>query len=399
MRIVHINSYSNGSTGNIANAVHQALLKNGDESLFAYGNGPDLPEGGYRIGNKVDFKFHTLVTLFTGLHGYSSVISTYRLIKKIKKFNTDIVHLHNLHGSYLNVPMLLKYLSRHKVRTVMTMHDCWLYTGKCYHYYEAKCDRFLHKCGNCPQLSMYPKSFWFDFTPKMLKDKQKLLGTIQDLRIIAISNWISDQIKNTFLGTRPITIIRNGMNDIFRRYSDVGISRFAEQFADKFVILGVASSWNVHKGIADFIKLAEMLSDDEIIVLVGNIKNGTLLPDNVFTIDHTENREELAYIYNAASVYVSLSTEETLCSTIAEALCCGTPSIVYHATACPEMISEGENGYIAQPHNIQQVYEYIQQVKRNSLHDRDMISENTKRQCSTKRMVDEYLAFYRGIIE
>ena len=113
MRVVQINSYSNGSTGHIANAIHNALLANGHESLFAFGNGPDIPEGGYRIGSKPDFLCHTLVSLCAGLHGYSSVFSTFRLINRIKAFHPDVVHLHNLHGSYLNLDTLLNFAPLH----------------------------------------------------------------------------------------------------------------------------------------------------------------------------------------------------------------------------------------------------------------------------------------------
>lgn len=394
MRIVQINSYSNGSTGHIANAIHNALLANGHESLFAFGNGPDISEGGYRIGSKPDFLCHTLVSLFTGLHGYSSVFSTVRLIEKIKKFNPDIVHLHNLHGGYINIRLLFQYLSKNNIKTVITVHDCWLYTGKCYHYYEANCDRFLHKCGNCPQLSMYPKSYWFDFTSKMLKDKQKLLGSLKNLHIVTISDWLQSQVKRTFLGTRPVTTIRNGVSSVYRHYDDAYSPIFDERLSGKFIILGVASSWNSHKGIADFVKLAKMLSDDEVIVLVGHIKKDIVLPDNICVIDHTNNMEELANIYNCASVYVSLSTEETFGLTIAEALSCGLPSVVYRATACSEMVSEGENGYIAQPHNVPQVYEYIQQIKNAPVIERNIISQNAQRKYSMQHMTDEYLSFY-----
>ena len=395
MRIVQINSYSNGSTGHIASAIHKALLANGHDSLFAYGNGPDIPEGGYRIGSRPDFLYHTAISLFTGLHGYCSVLSTFRLIEKLKKFKPDIVHLHNLHGSYLNLPLLFQYLSRYHIKTVITVHDCWLFTGKCYHYYEAKCDRFLSECGNCPQLSMYPKSYWFDFTSKMLKDKQHLLGSIENLNIVTISDWLQGQVKKTFLGTRPVTTIHNGVNGIFRRYDEPYAPKL-EQLSHKFIILGVASSWNAHKGIADFVKLAEMLSEDEVIVLVGGMHKNVALPNNIIAIDRTDSAEELAHIYSKASVYVSLSTEETFGLTIAEALCCGLPAVVYRATACPELVSEGEDGYVAQPHNIPQVYGYIQQIKRAAVNDRATISRNAQRRYSTQRMVDAYLSYYQG---
>ncbi len=396
MKVVHINSYSNGSTGHIASSIHSALLDSGNESLFAFGNGPDIVRGGYRIGSKFDFFLHTLTTLLTGLHGYSSAFATRRLVKKLKKFNPDIVHLHNLHGGYLNLKILFNFLKKSNIKTVVTVHDCWLYTGKCYHYYEAKCDKFLDKCGKCPQLSMYPKSYFFDFTPKMLKDKKKLIGSLENLYAITISKWLQEEVERSFMGKYPVTTIRNGVNDIYRISDRELNTELDSKLQNKFVILGVASSWNEHKGISDFLKLSELLSEDEVIVLVGNINNRSL-PDNVIAIDHT-SKEELVAIYNAASVYVSMSCEETFGLTIAEALSCGTPAIVYQATACPEMITSEEVGYVAAPHNIEQVYEYICKIKTTSV-NRIAISQKAQELYSTQRMLDEYLSFYRGVIE
>lgn len=398
MRIVQINSYSNGSTGQIAASIHSALLNSNNDSLFAYGSGPEIVDGGYRISNRLDIFVHTLLTLFTGLHGYSSVHVTRRLIKKLKKFNPDLIHLHNLHGGYLNLKILFDYLKKANISVVLTIHDCWIYTGKCYHYYEAKCDKYLNRCGNCPQLSMYPKSFLFDCTSKMLMDKRKWIEPIEKINIVTISDWLKHEVKNSFLGTYPITTIKNGINSIYDIIPVPDDVQIKYGIKDKFVILGVASSWNSHKGISDFVRLANKLSNDEVIVLVGNMAKNIELPKNIIAINHTESMHELALIYNSASVYVSMSTEETFGLTIAEALSCGTPAVVYQATACPEMIVEGENGYVASPHNIAQVYNYIQLIKKGKIGDRESISLKARRTYSQERMVAEYLSYYRSIL-
>ena len=397
MRIVQINSYSNGSTGHIANSIHKELLSQGHESLFAYGNGPDIGQGGYRIGNRFDCFVHTVVTLITGLHGYSSVLSTYRLIKRIEEFKPDIIHLHNLHGSYLNLRVLFGYLKKSKIETVITLHDCWLYTGKCYHYYEAKCDRYLHSCGNCTQLSMYPKSYYFDRTKKMLRDKKKWIGQLDHLHVITISDWSQGQAEETFLGEYPIHTIKNGINPGFGQTCEVD-SALSAMVGDRFIILGVASSWNAHKGIYDFIKLAQMLSEDEVIVLVGQISEEIELPDNIISAGSKQSVEALALIYNTAGVYVNMSTEETFGLVTAEAMACGAPCIVYGATACPEMIEGGKNGYIAAPHDMSQVYAHIQSVKNTASFDRTEISRKAREKYSARRMVSEYLTAYRGIL-
>lgn len=399
MKIMQINSYSDGSTGHIAQAVHNALLNSGNDSLLAYGAGSDVLSGGYRISSKADMFTHTAVTLLTGLHGYSSSIATYKLIKKIKEFNPDIVHLHNLHGGYVNINMLLNYLIESKLKIVITLHDCWLYTGKCYHYYEAQCNKFMQSCGNCPQLSMYPKSYFFDFTKKMLADKKRILSDADNLYLVTVSDWLKTEVKKTFLGKYPIKTIPNGVNKDFILKTDCGVTKVRNMADGKFIILGVASSWNKHKGINDFIKLSKLLKDDEIIILVGNIANNSTITDNIILVDRTSNTQELASFYNAASVYVSMSTEETFGLTIAEALSCGTPAIVYNATACAEMVSDGENGYVVTPHDINQVYKCIQKIREAKDIDKNSIAQNAREKYSISKMINEYLSFYRGVID
>ncbi len=396
MRVVQINTCSYGSTGQISKEIHRGLQEKGYESLLAYGFGPEITLGGFKIGNKVDGLIHRVFSDFSGLHGYASVLTTYRLIRKLKKFKPDIIHLHNIHGGYLNIHLLFKYIKKQKIKTVITLHDCWLFTGKCYHYYEIGCNRYLHSCGACPQLSMYPKSRFFDFTTKMLKDKKSLIEPLENVNIVTVSEWLKSQAEATFLGRFPVKVIKNGVKEQYGIVNEAPVTTVCEKLTDKFVILGVASVWDEHKGIKDFVELSSRLSDEEKILLVGKIHDKKSLPENISVIDRTENVEELVRIYNMADVYVSMSTEETFGLTIAEAMCCGVPSIVYDATACKEMVISGQNGYIAQPHCIDEIYNFIQEIKNKSF-DRESMSKDTKKRYSVQKMVDSYLSLYTKI--
>ena len=396
MRVAQINTCSYGSTGQISKGIHSELQERGDESLLAYGFGPDITIGGFKISNKADRLIHSLLSYFCGLHAYASAFTTYRLIRRLKKFKPDIIHLHNIHGGYLNMHLFFKYIKKENIKTVITLHDCWLFTGKCYHYYEAGCDRYLHNCGNCPQLEMYPKSCFFDFTTKMLKDKKALIEPLKCVNIVTVSEWLKSQAEATFLGRFPINVIKNGVKEQYGIVNEAPKSNVYKELKGKFVILGVASIWGEHKGINDFIELSSRLSDGEKILLVGTIPDKKKLPKNIYVIDRTENVEELVRIYNASNVYVSMSTEETFGLTIAEAMCCGVPSIVYNATACKEMVIPGQNGYIAQPHCIDEVYDFIQKIKNKSF-DREAMSRETKDRYSMPKMVDSYLSLYTNI--
>ena len=105
-----------------------------------------------------------------------------------------------------------------------------------------------------------------------------------------------------------------------------------------FVVLGVANVWEPRKGLADFIRLSELLPDRCKIVLIG-LTNRQIdqLPKAILGLPRTGSPRELAQAYTAADVYVCPSAEETFGMTVLEAACCGTRPIVYENTACQEV--------------------------------------------------------------
>lgn len=397
MKVLQINSYSNGSTGTIAKSIHNALKKNGDESVFAYGIG-NSSETDFKIGTELDFKLHTYGTLLTGLHGYFSKNNTKKLIDFIKKENPDIIHLHNIHGGYINLQVLFNFLKIYNKKVVITLHDCWLFTGKCYHFYEAGCEKWKEKCGNCPQTAMYPKSLFFDRTEKMLADKKVLLKDFPNLHVIAVSNWLGDVAKESFLGEYPISVIYNGVDTSFFFPQDTAEIENKYNLNGKFVILGVASSWSTDKGLQDFIKLSEKLQENEVIVLVGvteEIKSN--LPANCIGITRTENKTKLAKLYSRADVFVNFSAQETFGMVTAEAMACGTPVIVSSTTACPEIVCDG-TGFVAEPHNIEQISNYIDKIRRRPRgYYRDACVTHVKKNYTVEKMTASYINLYKNM--
>lgn len=397
MKVLQINSYPNGSTGAIAKSIHQALQKNGDESVFAYGIGSSS-EADFKIGTELDFKLHTYNTLFTGLHGYSSKSNTKKLVDYIKKENPDIIHLHNIHGGYINLKILLEFLKKYNKKVVMTLHDCWLFTGKCYHFYEAGCDKWKESCGNCPQLAMYPKSLFFDRTEKMLADKKALLKGFSNLHITAVSQWLGNIAKESFLGEYPISVIYNGIDTATFYPQDTAEIKEKYNLNGKFVILGVASSWNKAKGLQSFIKLSEKLYENEVIVLVGvteEIKAN--LPANCIGVARTESKIELAKLYSAADVFINFSTQETFGMVTAEAMACGTPVIVSNTTACPEIVCD-DTGFTTEPHNIGQINRCIDEIRKKPKdYYRDACVAHIKGNYTVEKMTASYIKLYENM--
>lgn len=400
MKVVQINCSATGSTGNIARAIHTQLQKNGHDSYLFYGIGDIEEKNIVRIGNDLNLHIHAVLSRNFGKQGYFSYSSTYRLISEIKKIVPDIVHLHNLHGNYLNLPMLFGYLKKTDIQVSITLHDCWLFTGKCPHFTVAGCEKWKYACGECPQLERYPKSK-VDTTKKSLLDKKKWLSGFENrLKIITVSDWLCNTAKQSFLASYPIQTIYNGINcELFHPVDGIAI-RKKYCLENKFVILGVSSNWNDEKGFNEFLQLSEKLCDDEVIILVGlTEKQVTMLPKKIIGITKTENKTELVKLYSAANVFVNTSKEETFGLVTAEAMACGTPVIVYDSTACAEIIDK-ECGFIMPVNSKEKdIYHYISLMKCNDKFDRNMISKRIRYMYSDTQMVEKYMKIFGGMIK
>ena len=244
MKILQVNAvYGYKSTGTIVKDIDELVRSNGDESFVAYQTCNVKPLNGYRVGNIIDWKLHALFSRFFGRQAYYSKRATKKLLKWIDNIRPNIVHLHNLHSNYINLPLLLEYLAKNNVATVITLHDCWFFTGKCFHYVDMNCNKFQSGCGNCPKKNLSPKSLFKDTSAQVLQDKLKYLTDIPNLKIIGCSKWICEEAKKGILRNADISYIWNGVDtQVFRHYEN---NDFAEKYNsyNKFIILGMANKW------------------------------------------------------------------------------------------------------------------------------------------------------------
>lgn len=342
MKVLQINAVSGiSSTGRTCSELSDYLNNNGHEGYIAYSAGIPYHKG-YKIGSSFDAKMHGLYSRVFGTQAYFSKNATRKLLTYISDLKPDVVHLRNLHSNYINIKLLLNYLAENDIPTIITLHDCWFYTGKCTHYTVDNCYKWQANCGGCPRLKKDNPSWFFDYTRSMLLDKKEWLTAIPRLAVIGVSDWITNEARKSFLSSAKIvTRIYNWIDlDIFKpaKYETI---REKLKIKDSFVILGVASGWSNSKGLDKFIMLAEILPNDIKIVLVGKINKNVQIPKNIIQINETHNVKELVEYYSMADVYLHLSQEETFGKTIAEALSCGTPAIVFNTTACKEIIGEG----------------------------------------------------------
>lgn len=364
--LLSINTVANsGSTGHIAEGIAEMAIADSWECHTAYGRwaNPSKTEL-YKIGGISDVYTHFALSRVFGKHGLASKRATRRLIKKIEEIKPDIIHLHNIHGYYVNYTLLFDYLSSLSTPVVWTLHDCWAYTGHCAYYSSASCFKWKTGCGECPNLNNYPAAFK-DRSPENYRLKKEAFTSVPNILLVPVSKWLEREVRQSFLAQHPIHTISNGVD--VHTFSPVpsGDIRCKYGLNGKFVILGVANKWEKRKGLSDFIELSEYLSDDELIVLVGvSKKQKANLPANITGIEKTEDVKELAGLYSSADLFINFSVEETFGLSTVESMSCGTPVLVYDSTACPDVVTE-QTGFIIAPHDVIEANNIIKHVKKN----------------------------------
>jgi putative colanic acid biosynthesis glycosyltransferase len=366
LKVLQINTIVNsGSTGRIAEDIGKLLISKGHESYIAFGRGNRQSSSELiRIGNLLDMRLHGIKSRLFDRHGFGSENATKKFIQEIERVKPDIIHLHNLHGYYINVEILFNYLKRSQIPVVWTLHDCWAFTGHCSYFDSVNCYRWQTGCFSCPNKKAYPASWFLDNSKLNYKQKKILFNSVPSISIVSPSQWLADHVSNSFFGDYPIRLIRNGIDLAIFYPCSTGKIKERLGIVNRFMLLGVANVWDPRKGLDDFIQLRQMIDDDSIIVLVGlNDKQIKSLPEGIIGIARTENIEELAEFYSAADVFLNPTWVDNCPITNSESLACGTPIIAYRTGGSPEAINE-LTGIVVQKGNINALYSAAMEIKR-----------------------------------
>lgn len=361
MKIVQINSFNGGSTGNIALNINKMASQNNWDTKFYFGrywkNRTQPSSSSIKIAFNWETKFHaTMARIFDNM-GHGSWLSTKKLISKLNFENPDIIHLHNIHGYYINYPLLFDYLRQSGKPIVWTLHDCWSFTGHCAYFDYSGCNKWKTGCHNCPQIHTYPKSLFIDNSERNYNLKKKLFLSLgNQLTLVPVSNWLKELIKESFFKETKIITIHNGIDT----------TAFSPQptIEGSDYVLGVASPWSERKGLNDFFMLRSILPSNIKIVLVGLSKQQIKgLPDGISGIERTQNINQLAALYSNATIFFNPTYEDNFPTTNLEALACGTPVLTYNTGGSPEAVTE-KTGFVIPQGDLQNAMEIIQKIKR-----------------------------------
>ena len=398
MRILQINAvYGQGSTGTIVRDIEHLCFESGIECYVASPD-PKVREAkhGYVIGNTLDHKLHALLSRIQGKQAYFSHIPTRNLIRWMEQIKPDIVHLHNLHSNYIHLNMLLDYLAKKDIITVVTMHDCWYYTGGCFHYANVDCYKWLKSCGNCPKNRSDQKSILFDATSSILKDRRNFLLAIPRLHITGVSQWMAQEPLKSFLKDVPNYVIPNGIDlDVFKP----ALSDFRKRLKleDKYIILGPASKWLDPVNADVLAVFAKSMSSDEVLLLFGSKNMNIKVPENVQLYGYTKDRKELSELYTAADVFANCSREDSLSLINVESQACGTPVVTFDQTGPKETV-DNKCSFSVSVGDGAALYDAVQRVKKINSEELSIMCQRFVRdRYDVKANYNKYINLYKSI--
>ena len=403
MKVLQINVTANsGSTGKIAEQIGRLVMAEGWQSIIAYGRYANPSESNLiRIGTKFDLIEHGIECRLFDNHGLASRQATRQFIQKVEEIKPDIIHLHNIHGYYINYQLLFDYLSKLDTPIVWTLHDCWSFTGHCAHFDFAKCEKWRNGCcAPCPCKKRYPTTLIADRSKENWETKQQCFTSIKNMTLVPVSNWLGDLTRQSFLNQYHIRVIHNGIDlNNFQPTEDVKAIKAKNGITGKYTILGVANVWNGRKGFADFIRLHKTLPQEYSIVLVGvSKKQKSTLPKGIIGIERTQDQKELSQVYSAANVFVNPTYEDNYPTTNLESMACGTPVITYRTGGSPESINK-DTGIVVKQGDINGLARAIQDIcKKGKEYYTEKCRKWAIEHFDMHQCFEEYIQLYKEIV-
>lgn len=349
MRVAFINSVAGfGSTGRL---VYRLSRIDGVQGRIYYGRKKNLTDADvYRITDFFGNAEHAFRTFLADEQGFANRRETERMVSNLKEFNPDLIHLHNLHGYYLDAEVLFGYLKESGKPVIWTFHDCWPFTGHCAHYDCLHCEKWKTECMKCPGLNQYPVTWNGMNVRKNYARKKELFNSLgRQLTIVTPSFWLESQVRQSFLKDNDIRTIHNGI-DLSVFHPRETSFRKEHHLEDSFLILAVASIWNKEKGFEDLLKLRDQLKEPQKLIAVGvtPAQKRKLDSPKVLCIPRTDSVDELCQIYSSADVLINLTYEDTFPTVNLEALACGCPVVTFETGGSPEAVTDRTGRVIAQ---------------------------------------------------
>lgn len=403
MKILTINCVNkSGSTGKIICDIERVLSKSECSFIHCYESGaaPES-ENEYKITkNRNEYLFNYIIARVTGKKYGSGSRTTRRLIKKIKETAPDIVHIHCPNTYSVNLYMLLDFLKRNDIRTVVTNHAEFFYTGNCAHANE--CMQFQTGCKKCTKVFDKKYPFLLNRTAYEWRKMKQAFEGFKHLKMVAVSPWALDRMNLSPIAahTDKSVVLNGADSQVFCIRDGEALKR--QLAGDKQLLLFVTARFSTdpedEKGGYYITELARMLEKDNVqVAVVGVINSCNNIPGNMELVGEIREQTKLAQYYSAADLCIMASKRETFGMICAESLLCGTPVVGFKAGG-PESIA------------IKEYTEFVDYGDVNKLKDcvldwidykqgrKEEISQAAKQRYSIENMAKGYYEIYCELV-
>lgn len=390
MKVLYINSVCDfGSTGRI---VRQLSTIDGVEPLIVYGRKKAKEDTNTKsVYSPINTIFSMVNTIIFNSELLNNKINTNRIIKIINDFKPDIIHIHNIHGYYVNYNMLFSYLNKTDIKLIWTFHDCWPITGYCCHFEFEGCEQYKTECVNCKKSLSYPFSLFKQNLNSHYLLKKNLFSNAKNLTIVTPSEWLNNIVKQSFLKNKNSVIINNGiLLDKFKPNKNKN---------EQFTILFVSSIWTNTKGKNDIEKIVKLINKKIKVMIVGDFgRSGSeYLSNRCEMIKRTSNIEELVGYYSSSHIFINPTYEDTFPTVNIESLSCGTPVITYKTGGSPEIVDK-KSGIIIPKGNYKIMAETIdREYNQYSFTINDCIERS--KMYSQEIMKKKYYSLYKIVLK
>ena len=314
----------------------------------------------------------------------------------IRAFAPDVTHLHWVNHGMLS----LRDVARLEGPVVWTLHDSWVFTGGCHGPQE--CGKFRARCGGCPELGSRRErdlSRW-NWNRKCGAWKKAAFT------VLTPSRWLADVAKSSsLLAGRRIEVIPNAVDDATFRPADraaarreLGLPENAPVFL--FAAHGAATDWNKGMDLWRAALPAVARKYPGAIAAVAGAPVGSLggLPLPARELG-TLPPARLALALAAADAAVVPSRMENLPNVVAESLACGTPVAAFAVGGIPEMIRPGETGFLARPHDAEDLGRGICELLARGGGMRAACAEFARAAYAPESVARRHLDLYRSLLE
>jgi glycosyltransferase involved in cell wall biosynthesis len=279
-------------------------------------------------------------SLFTLLRNMGSL----RILRELRS-NRALIHLHWTPGA-VSTSDVEDLLSDGRI-IVWTIHDMWPITAGCHH--ARDCVGFINQCSGCPQARRY----WQNQVSNEVKRKQAIFNYRASLVLVAPSQWMAMQIKKSSVAKgSQVYVIPNPIDTFtFRPFSKLDSKKLLGIPEQSFVIGCVSANLsdpmkNVQSVIDGVRELKSSNAHLPITLLMvggGNVSAPDL---TIVSVGNVDTQSEMAHLYSAMDVLVTLSFAESFSLAIAEASSCAVPVICLNSGGMPEIVEDGKTGFV-----------------------------------------------------